>query len=149
MRSKNKLQNYQIIWLVRRLFRALSQRSSALLENNQITVADRAVMEFLFPEHLLSVPEIAKKYQVSRQHIQVTVNKLLELEFVKTQANPKHKRSQLIKLTALGQQEFKKILQNEKSSITTLFAEIDPQHLQVTAETLELLLKKSNLDEDL
>jgi DNA-binding MarR family transcriptional regulator len=55
----------------------------------------------------------------------------------------------LIKLTALGQQEFKKIIQNEKASIATLFAEIDPQHLQVTAETLELLLKKSNLDEGL
>jgi hypothetical protein len=38
---------YQVIWLIRRLFRALAQRSNENLEGFGISVADRAVMEFL------------------------------------------------------------------------------------------------------
>ena len=75
---------YQVIWLIRRLFRALSQKSSENLEGLGISVAERAVMEFLYPEKMLSVPEIAEQYNVSRQHIQVTVNSLLESELVVT-----------------------------------------------------------------
>jgi DNA-binding MarR family transcriptional regulator len=70
--------HYQIIWLIRRLFRSLSQKSDEMLRELGITAADRAVLEFLYPDAALSVPEIAKRYDVSRQHVQVTVNPLLE-----------------------------------------------------------------------
>ena len=66
---------YQIVWLIRRLFRALAQKSDDSLQDLGISVADRAVMEFLQPDQKLSVPEIAERYQVSRQHVQVTVNR--------------------------------------------------------------------------
>ena len=86
---------YQVIWLIRRLFRALSQKSGENLEGLGISVADRAVMEFLYREEKLSVPEIAQRYKVSRQHVQVTVNSLLDGGLVVTKENARHKRSPL------------------------------------------------------
>jgi hypothetical protein len=51
-------ENYEVVWLVRRLFRALAQKASENLGHYELTVADRAVMEFLYPHEQLSVPEI-------------------------------------------------------------------------------------------
>ncbi|SFK27629.1 hypothetical protein SAMN05216302_100360 [Nitrosomonas aestuarii] len=48
MTETNEKELYQIIWLIRRLFRALAQQSSENLEDYGISVADRAVMEFLY-----------------------------------------------------------------------------------------------------
>ncbi len=96
--DKSDNAQYQIIWLIRRLFRALAQKSGENLSAFGISVADRAVMEFLYPEKKMSVPEIAERYKVSRQHVQSTVNSLLAQELVETQENPRHKRSLHIKL---------------------------------------------------
>ncbi len=47
---------YQVVWLIRRLFRALGQKSNESLKQFGISAADRAVLEFLYPEETLSVP---------------------------------------------------------------------------------------------
>ena len=102
MTKSVKSEPYQIIWLIRRLFRALSQKSSENLEEFGISVADRAVLEFLYPEIMLSVPKIAELYKVSRQQVRITVNSLLDAGLVVTEENPRHKRSPLITLTTNG-----------------------------------------------
>ena len=66
MPNQEQSADYQIIWLIRRLFRALSQKSNESLQDLGVSVADRAVMEFLYPDESLSVPEIAERYHVSR-----------------------------------------------------------------------------------
>lgn len=133
--------SYQITWLVRRLFRAMSQKSGEYLESFGISVADRAVLEFLYPDHMLSVPEIAERYKVSRQHVQVTVNSLIELGLVESTKNPKHKRSQLILLNDRGRALFKRIKAREKKEIDLLFTDISASHRKQTRQTLETLLK--------
>ena len=45
MTNKTVNENYQVVWLVRRLFRALAQKASENLGQYQLSVADRAVME--------------------------------------------------------------------------------------------------------
>ena len=141
MPEENNTDSYQITWLIRRLFRAMAQKSGEYLESFGISVADRAVMEFLYPDHMLSVPEIAERYKVSRQHVQVTVNSLIELSLVKTETNPKHKRSQLILLNDKGRDLFNKIKAREKKEIDLLFSDISASHCKQTRQTLETLLK--------
>jgi DNA-binding MarR family transcriptional regulator len=135
---------YQITWLVRRVFRAMAQASSASLAATNITAADRAVMEFLYPARALSVPEIAARYQVSRQHIQKTVNALLALRLVSALENPRHKRSVLISLTKKGRELFKKIRKNDNKLISAAFSGIPAKDQLVTRKTLETLLEKLN-----
>ena len=68
---------YEVTWLIRRLFRAMGALADDYLADANLSAADRAVMEFLYPDRELSVPDIARRYDVSRQHVQVTVNGLL------------------------------------------------------------------------
>ena len=135
-------ESYQIIWLIRRLFRALGQKSSEYLEGFGISVADRAVMEFLYPEKMLSVPAIAEQYKVSRQHIQVTVNSLLEKKLVVTKENPRHKRSPLIMLNAKGRKLFTVILKKDEETVSLLFSHVSKNNVQITRQTLQTLLNK-------
>ncbi|MEJ2453674.1 MAG: MarR family winged helix-turn-helix transcriptional regulator [Candidatus Thiodiazotropha sp.] len=131
---------YEIIWLIRRLFRALSQRSNELLEASGLSAADRAVMEFLYPDQRLSVPEIAERYKVSRQHIQITINALSEKSLVVTRANPRHKRSPLFALSRAGRTQFSRILKRDQQVVTDLFSDVSQNHVRITRQTLQTLL---------
>jgi DNA-binding MarR family transcriptional regulator len=135
-------QAYEITWMVRRLFRALGQEADRYLQSYGLTAADRAVMEFLYPDAKLTVPEIAGRYDVSRQHIQVTVNGLLEKAVLRIGANPRHKRSSLVFLTRRGRELFSEIRQNESEIVDRLFAEISDDSLETTHHKLKLLLKQ-------
>lgn len=131
---------YQIIWLIRRLFRALAQRSDESLQDLGISVADRAVMEFLQPDEKLSVPEIAERYQVSRQHVQVTVNSLLDAGILVAKVNPRHKRSPLIALTDKGKGMFRTIKARDTKTVKKLFSNVPMTDRCITQKTLENLL---------
>jgi DNA-binding MarR family transcriptional regulator len=141
-RQQRESDAYQITWLVRRLFRALSQKAGEQLDELGVSVADRAVMEFLYPEQRLSVPEIAERYQVSRQHIQVTVNTLLDGGLVATRDNPRHKRSPLIVLSRKGRALFEKIRRQEQTVINEMFSDIPGSDRRRTRQVLEKLLSK-------
>lgn len=140
---------YQIIWLIRRLFRAMGQMAEGYLQELGVTAADRAVMEFIHPDRELTVPEIAGRYNVSRQHVQVTVNRLLDLKLISAKGNPRHKRSPLIVLTRRGRTLFGRIRAHEKELVDGLFSTIgaDDRHIALrTLETLYSRLTQENSD---
>ena len=130
---------YEVTWLIRRLFRAMGQTADQYLKSHGLSAADRAVLEFLYPEQALSVPEIASRYQVSRQHVQVTVNALLEDGFLEMRPNPRHKRSHLVALTRVGRDLFMKIRDIEADVIDALFADIPADDVEATRRTLEAM----------
>ena len=131
--------NYQITWLIRRIFRGMARVAGEALEPLGISAADRAVMEFLFPDEALSVPEIASRYDVSRQHVQVTVNSLRDKGLVERRANPRHKRSDLIRLTAKGKQLFTDVNVKDEELIEALFANLPGNQLATTLKILQKL----------
>jgi DNA-binding MarR family transcriptional regulator len=135
---------YQIIWLTRRLFRALAQKSDESLQDLGISVADRAVMEFLHPDETLSVPEIAQRYQVSRQHVQVTVNSLSDAGLLRAKVNPRHKRSPLISLTDKGKRLFRTIKSRDTKIVKKLFSNVPAKDRRITRKTLATLLGELN-----
>ena len=130
---------YEVTWLIRRLFRAMAQFADRYLRAHGLSAADRAVLEFLYPENELTVPEIATRYQVSRQHVQVTVNALLEDGFLESRPNPRHKRSPLIALTRVGRELFNRIRAVESELLDALFADIPVDDIECTRQTLEAM----------
>ena len=135
-------QAYEITWLVRRLFRAMGARADDYLADSGLSAADRAVMEFLYPDQALSVPDIARRYDVSRQHVQVTVNGLLSRGLLRSIVNPRHKRSRLIRLSSLGRDSFAEIRRNETTVVQHVFEDIPDDALNTTKATLTALLAK-------
>lgn len=130
---------YEVTWLIRRLSRAMAQLADGYLEAHGLAAADRAVLEFLYRDDALSVPEIAARYQVSRQHIQVTVNTLLEDGFLESRPNPRHKRSPLFALSPVGRELFRKIRAAESEMLDTLFAGIAADDVECTRRTLQTM----------
>ncbi len=133
---------YQIIWSVRRLFRSLARKAGDNLSEFGISAADRAVLEFLYPDKAMSVPELAERYDVSRQHVQETVNTLLEKGLAVTSNNPRHKRSPLVLLNANGRELFSAVLEKDEQAIRALFSGIAANDVSITLRTLRSLLLK-------
>jgi DNA-binding MarR family transcriptional regulator len=133
---------YQITWLTRRLFRAMADKADSYLQPLGITAADRAILEFLYPDKVLTVPQLAKRYNVSRQHVQVTVNPLLESGLIKQQPNPAHKRSSHIVLTTAGRKLFDKVRKADQRAIEALFADVSTTGQRQTRATLTTLLER-------
>ena len=141
---------YKVTWLVRRLFRAMANKADAYLHDLDLTAADRAVMEFLFPDAELTVPDIARRYQVSRQHVQVTVNRLLDRSLLRSGDNPSHRRSLLIRLSGAGRSAFTEIRGIESELLDDVFSNVSIADVATTRRTLETLLgklSKETLDE--
>jgi DNA-binding MarR family transcriptional regulator len=139
---------YKVTWLIRRLFRAMADAANAYLGDTGLTAADRAVLEFLYPEAALTVPDIARRYQVSRQHVQVTINGLLDRGLVLSTTNPQHKRSALMQLSEPGRQAFAKIREIESRVIDDLFSNVEIADVATTKRTLETLLGRLNQGKD-
>lgn len=137
---------YQVVWLVRRVFRALAGKSTELMEALGVTASERAVMEFLHREQELTVPDMARRYGVSRQHIQVTVNALTERGLVEPQRNPRHKLSPLLRLTTEGRSLFEAILERDRDAVGLLFEEMPGEDVATTRKTLQALLRKLDGD---
>lgn len=133
---------YEITWLIRRLFRSMAAHSNESLETFEISAADRAVLEFLYPREALSVPEIAERYDVSRQHVQVTVNRLAVKGLLQTMVNPRHKKSPLISLTKAGTTLFGKVINRDKRTIDRLFSGLPQKNIAVTKRTLASLYER-------
>lgn len=142
MVDERNQQAYQITWLIRRLFRAMASESNRDLAGTELSAADRAVMEFLYPDIELSVPEIARRYDVSRQHVQVTVNALVARGLLRNIENPKHKRSRLTRLSALGRNTCEATRRNETTVVERLFDRVSDDALRKTHATLTELLRK-------
>ena len=119
----------------------MGENANEYLEGLGISAAERAVMEFLYPDKKLSVPEIAERYKVSRQHVQVTVNSLLEKKLVSAQENPRHRRSSLLALNDKGRELFRKVMKKDKQAISSLFFNVPESSRKQTRRTLERLLK--------
>ena len=135
---------YKVTWLIRRLFRAMADHADAYLQDAGLMAADRAVLEFLYPDAKLTVPDIARRYRVSRQHVQVTVNRLLDRGMLRSLDNPRHKRSPLMALTESGQQTFAAIRRREAAVLDQLFADVEIADIATTRRTLTTLLNKLN-----
>ena len=133
---------YGTIWLVRRLFRALAQHADDYLQETGLSSADRAVMEFLYPDKQLTVPAIAERYDVSRQHVQVTVNRLLDNGLLQVKTNPKHKRSQLVLLNDTGREVFSGIRRQESTIVSDLFRTASESEIKTTHRVLDKLFRQ-------
>lgn len=132
----------KVAWLIRRLFRALAATADSYLLAFGLTAAERAVLEFLEASDDLTVPRIARRYQVSRQHVQVTINGLLARGLVSVHDNPRHKRSPLYSLTEKGRSTFAGVRARESQFLNDLFRDIEIVDVATTRRTLATLLQK-------
>lgn len=105
---------------VRLTFNRLADISDRLHADEGITAGMRAVMEFLETNGPHTVPEIARARGVTRQRIQILANELIDAALVKSEANPAHKRSAKLQLSATGQRKMRRMREKEDTALASL-----------------------------
>ena len=104
----------------RLLFQVLKEWTEAVHPDREISVSMRAVLELLLLSGPETVPAMARRRGVSRQHIQQHVDGLLERGLVARRDNPAHKRSVLIALTASGRSLIQDMRADELDALSRL-----------------------------
>ncbi|MGE0041458.1 MAG: MarR family winged helix-turn-helix transcriptional regulator [Vicinamibacterales bacterium] len=105
----------------RRLFYRLRAASAHAHGGNDVTAGLRGVMQAIADAGAQTVPQMARARLVSRQHIQVLVDELVERKLVELLNNPAHKRSKLVRLSTQGRKVFERMRRRERR----IFAELD------------------------
>lgn len=121
----------------RSLMETLKRLSESIYQACGVTTAGHGVLSCLSQSGPQTVPQMAKLKEVSRQHIQTVVNKLLEGGLVTTIENPSHKRSPLIWFMPTGTALLEEIERREIEIISTLEVDVPPSVLKGTARVLK------------
>ncbi len=132
---------------VRLLFNALVQRGEKIHSDQTLTMAQRAVLEFLHNRGPTTVPGIARQRRVSRQHIQTLVNPLLKSGHLRVAENPEHKRSPLVSLTPDGEKAIVQMQEKESEFFRRVNIDVSRQQLEKTADTLRAVRTAIERDE--
>lgn len=137
----------QAILAVRRLFHVLSGTADRAHADLGITASMRTVLETLHERGPRTVPQVAREQGVSRQHVQVVVNGLLEAGLVECHDNPDHLRSPFVRLTAAGAKALDAIRRREARLLAELAKRIPGSDLKVTLKTLNAMESGLNRQE--
>ena len=132
---------------VRLFHNHIVQVGEALHADESVTLGMRAVLEFLLKGGPMTVPDMARNRSVTRQHIQVIVNTLLDEKLITLKVNPAHKRSSLVALTPEGRQTIQRMRQREGRLFDRTDFGITGNQLRTARRTLEKVRVALNVKE--
>lgn len=123
----------------------LDTLDAALREDAGITAAMQMVLYSLYETGVQTVPQIARSKGVTRQHIQVLADRLVEAGLAIKRDNPADRRSPLISLTQRGHALVEEVRQREIDVFTDLnraLKECDTDAAMATLDALQLHLAR-------
>jgi len=132
---------------VRMLFHTLKVAAEGLHAGSRVTVPMRGVLEGLARLGPQTVPSMARARPVSRQHIQVIVNELLNQKLVETRENAAHKSSQLIALTPKGAECIQRMKEREQGVLMKCRMQVSEKDLTCAAQSLRAVRSLFNSHE--
>jgi DNA-binding MarR family transcriptional regulator len=120
----------------RLLFHRMKVVADQIHHREDISAGMRGVLMSLDNLGPQSVPQMARARPVSRQHIQILVNSLLEEGRVELVDNPAHKRSNLVRLTRSGKRLVGAMERREVQLLGQLGIDVAVSDLENAAEVL-------------
>jgi DNA-binding MarR family transcriptional regulator len=123
----------------RRLFHRMKLAAEQLHGAEEITAGMRGVLFGLDRSGPRTVPQMARARPVSRQHIQMLVNPLVDRRLVELVDNPAHKRSKLVRLTPKGRRLVDRMRKRESKVLGALGKGMSDRQLRSAAAVLRSL----------
>ncbi|WP_283426195.1 MarR family winged helix-turn-helix transcriptional regulator [Shimia sagamensis] len=127
---------YRLVWMSRPLMQVAELAVEQGLEGSGLTVRMRAVLETLREQGALPVPEIARHLEIQRQYVQVMVNETLAEGLTEQRANPRHKRSPLLSLTAKGQAMIDEAVLRERQLLEAIGDEFGDREVETALDVV-------------
>lgn len=138
--SEDALRALQLVYSeTEALFHQSNDFMAQLYGPGDLSLSKRAVLLLLLQAGPQTVPQIARRKQVSRQYIQKVVNQLIEASYVTLAKNEAHKRSSLAHLTEQGKAYLIERLQHEVQMVREMVIPFPPDRLQETAHMLRAI----------
>lgn len=107
----------EVLDLVGPVYRRAQRKVEQDIPREGLSVGMRAVLNMLHREGPLTVPQMGRAQAISRQFVQRMVNEAAARGLVETVANPAHKRSSLIRLTADGRAAITAVADRERAML--------------------------------
>jgi DNA-binding MarR family transcriptional regulator len=118
-------------------FHDMERVSASILAEHRLTPQERRLLMALRQGRRCTVPQLARRRQVSRQHVQATMNSLARRGWVAFLPNPAHRRSRLLELTGEAENRIREIMVREGEALKLLAAKLTPAEAKQAAAVLE------------
>lgn len=122
-----------------RAFFRLSAIADELFADLGVGGPERGVLRDLFVEGEGAAPDFARRKAVSRQAMQTVLDNLVEKGLVRTEINPRHKRSKHYVLTRAGIDTCVELQRRELEKISTLMKSAPPADFGAAAAAVAAL----------
>ncbi len=122
-----------------RAFFRLSAIADSLFSDLGVGGPERGVLRDLFVEGEGAAPDFARRKAVSRQAMQAVLDSLVEKGLVRTEINPRHKRSKHYVLTKAGIEACVEIQRRELEKISALMNPAPPADFAAAAAAVAAL----------
>ncbi|MFN0085692.1 MAG: MarR family winged helix-turn-helix transcriptional regulator [Blastocatellia bacterium] len=122
-----------------RLYRRLNILAEQVHNQGEMSGGLRGILRGLNREGPRTVPQLARSRNVSRQHIQMLINRLEEAGYVELVDNPAHKRSPLARLTARGKTAVESMNRHEERLLSRANTGASEKRMAEAAETLRTI----------
>jgi DNA-binding MarR family transcriptional regulator len=127
--------------LYRRVLRAVEEDSAA----TGIDAGQRAVLDMLRRHGPMTVPQMARDQELTRQFVQRMVNAAVENQLVETVRNPTHRRSVLIQLTDRGLTAITEVVGREHRQLREASRGLEAEQIDTTLVVLRRMLAAIDL----
>ncbi len=105
----------------------------------ELTAVCRGVLQDLARLGPRTVPQLARRRQCWRQHLQVLINRLVAERMAELVTNPDHRRSRLVRLTDRGRETLEAMWKREAELVEELPITLSHGELATTARALQEL----------
>ncbi|NDK31754.1 MarR family winged helix-turn-helix transcriptional regulator [Nesterenkonia haasae] len=123
------------------LYRKVSRTVERLQPTMGMSVGVRAVLEQLRREGPLTVPEMARSQELSRQFVQRMVHDATSAGWVQSRPNPAHRTSPLIRLTESGVGAVDEVVAHERALMGQVPGSLTGEDIAATLKVLTAMSK--------
>ena len=132
---------YELIRLVRPLYKTLEASVALELAEVGVTVSQRAVLERLLDDGEQTVPTIGRSMIAPRQYVQTIANELLAAGHIEKRENAAHKRSVLLRLTPTGKETILAIKRREAAVMRPIASRLTASDLATAKKVIDGMIR--------
>lgn len=118
------------------LGQAVREWRAAQQPDDRVSAPMQRVLEHLFAGGPMTVPTVARLERVSRQHVQLQVDRLVELDLVELRPNPAHRRSVLAGLSDAGRAWVQDMRARQRNALARLQVGVSDAAMQDATRVL-------------
>lgn len=119
-----------------RLYRRLNLVAEEVHHQGEMSGGFRGILRSLNKEGAQTVPQLARARAVTRQHVQIIINRLVKEGHVEFVANPAHKRSPIVRLTPRGKKTIEAMDRREARLLSQSDLGVTDKQMREAARTL-------------